>query len=190
MEIENKLRECFKTAERNEKEGIKHKGLLARSPNQEEAEGYIDKSKRELELCRLYKEKGFDYKLPEEWFYILYYCAIAILAKFGVESRSQKWTALFLEYVKEKGIIDYDNEFIERITVHIKKGEESDVDKREEARYSHLIKIESVEKEYDETTQLCKKAISQAEEIVFSKEELKTSEILSELGISDSAQNS
>jgi len=37
MEIEEKLRECFKTAERNEKEGIKHKGLLARSPNQEEA---------------------------------------------------------------------------------------------------------------------------------------------------------
>lgn len=180
MEIEDKLRECFKTAERNEKEGIKHKGLLARSPNQEEAKGYIDKSKRELELCRLYKEGGFDYKLPEEWFYILYYCALAILAKFGVESRSQKYTALFLKYVKEKGIIDYNDELIERITVHIKKGEESDVDKREEARYSHLIKMENVEKEYEETTQLCKKAISQCEEIVFSDKEFKVPKELHE----------
>ncbi len=173
MEIEEKLRECFKTAERNEKEGIKHKGLLARSPNPEEAKGYIEKAKKELELCAFYKDKGFDYKLPEEWFYILYYCAIAILSKFGVESRNQRYTALFLKYLKEKGIIEYDYELIERITVHTKKGEESDVDKREEARYSHLIKMENVEKEYDLMTEVCKKAIEQCEEIVFSNKEFK-----------------
>ncbi|MEK6927553.1 MAG: hypothetical protein AABX11_03910 [Nanoarchaeota archaeon] len=173
MKIEQELKDCFRTAEKNEKAGTKHKGLLARSPNQEEAKGYIEKAKRELELCSLYKEKGFDYKLPEEWFYILYYCAIAILAKFGVESRSQRYTALFLKYVKEKGVIDYDNEFIAMIIVHVKKGEVSHVDKREEARYGHLIKIEGIEKEYEETTQLCKRAIFQAEEIVFSNKEFK-----------------
>jgi len=172
-EIEDKLKECFRTAERNEKEGIKHKGLLARSPNQEEAKGYTEKAKKELELCAFYKDKGFDYKLPEEWFYILYYCAIAILCKFGVESRSQKYTALFLKYVKEKGIIGYDDELIERITVHVKKDEESDVDKREEARYSPLIKMEKVEKEYCSMTEVCKRAISQCEEIVFSASEFK-----------------
>ena len=43
------------------------------------------------------------------------------------------------KYIKEKGVIDYDNEFIEMIIVHVKKGEVSNVDKREEARYSHLI---------------------------------------------------
>ncbi|MFH1710739.1 MAG: hypothetical protein ABH840_00335 [Nanoarchaeota archaeon] len=172
-EIEEKLRECFKSAERNEKEGIKHKGLLVRSHNQEEAKGYIEKAKKELELCAFYKDKGFDYKLPEEWFYIMYYCAIAILSKLGVESRSQKYTALFLKYVKEKGIIDYDDELIERITVHVKQGEESDVDKREEARYSHLIKMENVEKEYDHMTKVCKRAIEQCEEIIFSDKEFK-----------------
>ena len=139
MKIEQELKECFKTAEKNEKAGIKHKGLLVRNFNQEEAKGYIEKAKRELELCSFYKEKGFDYKIPEEWYYILYYCALAILSKFGVESRSQKYTALFLKYIKEKGVIDYDNEFIEMIIVHVKKGEVSNVDKREEARYSHLI---------------------------------------------------
>lgn len=175
-ETAKKLRECFKTAEREEKSGLKHKGLLIRTPNDEEAKGYIEKAKRELELCDLYKDKGFDYKIPEEWFYTLYYCALAILSKFGVESRSQKYTALFLEYVKEKGLIDYDNEFVKRISVYSKKGEESDVDRREEARYSPLIKIEKVRERYGEITMSCKKAISQAEEIIFSDKELKVPE--------------
>ena len=100
MKIEEKLKECFKNAEKAEKSRIKHKGLLLRKPNDKDAREYIKKAKRELELCDFYKEKGFDYKLPEEWFYTLYYCALAILSKFGIESRSQKYTSLFLCYVK------------------------------------------------------------------------------------------
>jgi uncharacterized protein (UPF0332 family) len=171
MKTEKSLQECFQVAERNEKNGIKHKGLLLGNPNNEKAKEYIQKAKRELELCDLYKEKGFEYKIPEEWFYTLYYCALAILSKFGVESRSQRYTALFLDYIKQKGLIEYDTLFIERIMVHAKKGEESDVDKREDARYSSSIKIEKVAVIYEETTMLCKKAISQCEEIVFSNRE-------------------
>lgn len=172
-EIEKQLRECFKAAQKDEKEGIKHKGLFLKEPDKEEAKSYIEKAKRELSLCSFYKEKEFDYKLLEEWFYILYYCALAILSKFGVETRSQRYTTLFLKYVKDKELIEYDNEFIERIMVHKKKGEESDVDKREEARYSSEIKIEKIEEQYDSMTNLCKKAIFQAEEIVYSDKELK-----------------
>ena len=172
-ELEKTLKECFKKAEQDEKNGIKHKGLLIKNPNKEEAKEYLEKAKRELELCDFYKEKGFDYKIPEEWFYTLYYCALAILSKFGVESRSQKYTALFLEYVKQKGLIEYDDEFIRRITVYSKKGEESDVDKREEARYSSAIKINTVEERYEEVNMLCKKAISQAGDIVFLDQQFK-----------------
>ena len=175
-EIKDKLKECFKLSEQQEKSGIKHKGLLIKIPNQKEAEGYIEKSKRELELCSIYKERGFDYKLPEEWFYILYYCALAILAKFWIETRSQKYTALFLEYARQKEIIDYEEELIQRITVNIKKEEVSDIDKREEARYSSLIKLEKIEEEYEKTMQLCRSAISQAEEIIFSNKEFKIPE--------------
>jgi len=169
-ELEKTLKECIKNAKRDEKNGIKHKGLLIKNPNEEEAREYLEKAKRELELCDFYREKGFDYKIPEEWFYTLYYCALAILSKFGIETRSQKYTALFLEYVKLKGLIEYDNDFIKRITVYLKKGEESDVDKREEARYSSAIKIESVNERYEEVNNLCKKAISQAGDIVFSNQ--------------------
>jgi len=177
MTLEN-LRACFASALRDEKKGKKHKGLLAIKPSLKEAEEYITKAKKNLELCKLYKEQGFDYKLPEEWFYTLYYCALAILSKFGVESRNQRCTALFLEYVKDKSIVAYDDDFIKRIMVYREKGEKSDVDEREKARYSSSIEIKEIEQNYDKMMVICKKAISQCKDIVFSEETFKVPEEL------------
>lgn len=162
------VKECFANALKEEQKGKKHKGLLVVSPDDEQSKQYLIKAKMDLELCNLYRQKGFDYKIPEEWFYTLYYCALAILAKFGVESRSQRCTALFLGYIKDKGLIDYDMDFINRITVHKMREEKSNVDDREEARYSSLIKMKEVEEQYNEMTGVCKKAISQCEEIIYS----------------------
>ena len=67
--------------------------------NDKKAEEYVQKAKTNLNTCELYRENGLDYKIPEEWFYTMYYCALAILSKFGVESRSQKCTALFQSWV-------------------------------------------------------------------------------------------
>lgn len=171
--IQEKVSECFAAAEEDEQKGRKHKGLLFTKPNQEEAKGFIAKAKQNLELCQFFKEKGFEYKIPEEWFYTLYYCALAILAMFGVESRSQRCTGLFLSYVKSKRLIEYDDEFIERIQVYKQKEKLSDVDEREKGRYSTLIHMKEVLREYDEMMALCRKAISQSEEIVFSEKSLK-----------------
>ena len=92
---------------------------------------------------------------------LTYYCALAILAKFGVESRSQRCTAAFLRYAKDNGLIGYDDEFIDRITVYSAKEEKSDVDERETARYGSSISNEEVEAKYDYMADICKKAISQ-----------------------------
>jgi len=162
------VKDCFASALRDEIKGRKHKGLLLIKPNRKEAEEYVLKAKKNLELCKFYKEKGFDYKLPEEWFYTIYYCALAILSRFGVESRSQRCTALFLKYVKENRIIEYGDEFIQRIMVYKEKEEKSDVDEREKSRYSPIIRIKEVTQSYDNMMDVCKKAISQCEEIVFS----------------------
>ena len=64
--------------------------------------------------------------------------------------------------------INYDDEFIQRITVHKEKEEKSDVDKREDARYSSSIEISEVDQNFDKMMGKCKEAISQCEEIVFS----------------------
>ena len=106
-DLAKKLRDCFKDAEKDEKEGKKHKGLLVVEPNDKYAREYIQKAKDSLDWCNVYKQKGADYKIPEEWFYTLYYCGLAFFAKLGVESRSQKYTAMFLEYLQSKGVINY-----------------------------------------------------------------------------------
>jgi len=171
--MSSELKDCFRSALRDEEKGKKHKGLLIIKPDNKSAENYIQKAKLNLELCDFYKQKGFDYKIPEEWFYTLYYCALAILSKFGIESRSQKCTAYFLRYAKDNNLIDYDDEFIDRIMVYREKGEKSDVDERENARYSSSIISKEIESKYEKMTFICKEAISQAEEIVFSSKELK-----------------
>jgi len=174
----DKTKECFSSAKKSEDKGRKHKGLLIVKPNNKEAEQYIIKAKTNLKTCELFKEKRLDYKIPEEWFYTMYYCALAILIKFGIESRSQKCTALFLRYAKEKGLINYDDEFIDRITVYSEKEEKSDVDLREDARYRASIHSEDIIERYDFMMDVCKRGISQAEEIVFSDKNFKVPEEL------------
>jgi len=164
-----KVQECFDVAEKDEQKGRKHKGLLFTKPDRKEAQEFIRKAKKNLELSGFFRDKGFDYKIPEEWFYTLYYCALAILAMFGIESRSQRCTALFIRYVKKKSLIEHDDEFIERIQVYKKQEETSDVDAREKGRYSSLIQMKEVLQQYDEMTTMCKRAISQCEGIVFSQ---------------------
>lgn len=178
MNIEKEVKECFQSAARDEKKGKKHKGLLFTKPNVDAAKEFIAKANQNLEYCEIYLQKGSDYKIPEEWYYSLYYSALAILSKFGVESRSQRCTAFFLRYVKDKGLIEYDDEFINRIMVYKEKEKKSDVDDREEARYSSWIKSEEVRSKYDMMMVLCKKAIAQAKEIVFSSKPLKFPEEL------------
>lgn len=174
----DEIKECFSSAKKAEEKGRKHKGLLIVKPDDKKAEQYIAKAKTNLRLCGLFKEKRLDYKIPEEWFYTQYYCALAILAKFGIESRSQKCTALFLRFVKDKGLIDYDDEFIDRIMVYSEKEEKTDVDLREEARYSASVHSEGIMEKYDFMVDICKRCISQAEEIVYSDKEFKVPEDL------------
>jgi len=183
------VKECFTGAKKDDVKGMKHRGLRITKPNQLLAEEYINKAKKNLEFCEVCKAHGMDYKLPEEWFYILYYCALSILSKFGIDGRNQRCTATFLRYIKDKWLIEYDSELIERITVHREKEKKSDVDKRELARYSSLIKIPEIEQDYDKMMDVCKRAASQSEEIVFSEKEFAISKILSELGIFDSLKN-
>src|SRR3989344_1851754 len=148
MDVNIKVKDCFANARKDDNKRKKHKGLLIAERDDRKATEYMQKAKLNLKICKFYKDNRLDYKLPEEWFYTMYYCALAILAKFGVESRSQRCTALFLRYSKDKGLIDYDDEFIDRITVHSDKEDRSDVDERENARYKPSIRNDNIIQEY------------------------------------------
>jgi len=157
MTTKPKVFECFSLAKKDEEKGKKHKGLLFVGKYNKKAEEYVQKAKVNLQLCELYKKQRMDYKIPEEWFYSQYYCALAILAKFGVESRSQKCTALFLRYVKDKGLIDYDGKFIDRIMVYKEKEEKTDVDEREDARYGSAVQSEEIIGKYEFMMDVCRR---------------------------------
>ena len=58
---------------------------------------------------------------------------------------------------------------MERITVYREKDEKLYVDQREFSRYCSSIKSEEVESNYQRMNVLCKSAISECEEIVYSK---------------------
>ncbi|MBI2672036.1 hypothetical protein HYX16_03830 [Candidatus Woesearchaeota archaeon] len=177
MTIKPGIFECFSLARKDEEKGKKHKGLLFVGKDDKKAEKYIQKAKINLQLCEVYKKQRMDYKIPEEWFYSQYYCALAILAKFGVESRSQKCTALFLRYVKDKRLINYD-EFIDRIMVYKEKEEKTDVDEREDARYGSSVQSEEIIGKYEFMMDVCRRCISACEEIVFSDKEFNVPEEL------------
>ena len=173
MSVLKQVKNCFINAKKDEEKGKKHKGLLVAEPNHEQALDYIKKAKENLEWCEKYKKEGADYKLPEEWFYTIYYCALAILSEFGIESRNQKCTALFLRCVKDANLITLDDDFIDRITVHSDIEKKTDVDEREEARYGSKVKDSEIVEKYDVMMERCKTCIAQTEELVFSKREFK-----------------
>ncbi len=181
MAARHRVTRCFSDARKDEDKGKKHKGLLFTGIDERKAEEYVQKAKMNLELCELYKKRRLDYKIPEEWFYTLYYCALAILAKFGVESRSQRCTALFLRYVKENSLITYDEDFIDRITVYREKSARSDIDERENARYSSSVRSEEVIHRYHQMTDVCRRCISKCEEIIYSNKRFALPKELREL---------
>ncbi len=57
--------------------------------------------------------------------------------------------------------------FMIRIMVFKEKEKESDVDEREKARYGPSVKREEAVQQYDRMMDICRNAISQAEEIIF-----------------------
>ena len=77
--MSEKINECFETAKKEEEKGKKHKGLLIVEPSKEKAKEYLNKARDSLKFCEMYKQAGSDYKIPEEWFYSLYYGDLAIL---------------------------------------------------------------------------------------------------------------
>lgn len=165
------LNDCFVTAKKIDDKGKKHKGLLLVKTDQNVAQAYLEKARVNLMLCDDFKEKRIDYMIEEAWYYTRYYCALAILSKFGVQTRSQRCTALFLRYVKEKGLIVLSDDFIDQITVHADKEETSAVDEREEARYGASVQSEETMQKYDSMMDVCKNYISETEEIVYSDTE-------------------
>ncbi len=159
---EKEIEDCKKDGKRP-----KHRGLLKINPNVEEAKEHVKKAEHNLDAALNFVKTGFSDWSASAFFYSMYHCFLAIAAKFGYESSNQTCTIALIEYLKEEGKINIDEEFIEmfKYKENETEKEESAIEIREDYTYSAKI---SVNKEkINDLTQKCRNLIDTTRKIVF-----------------------
>ena len=140
--IENKLRWCIKKAE---KEGVKHRGLKKVEPDIEKANSHISKAQHNLKVMIYLIEGNFLDWAVSASFYSMYHCLLAILAKFGYESRNQECTLTAVEHLINNKMIEIDINWLKKIAAFdIEQKEEKDIlTLREDFQYGTITVLEN-----------------------------------------------
>src|SRR3989344_3855551 len=99
INAENKLKWCLKKAEN---EGRKHRGLHKTQPDVQKTKDHIKKAEHNLSVMTYLIQKGFNDWAINASFYTHYHCLLAILQKFGYESRNQECTFAAIEHLIEQ----------------------------------------------------------------------------------------
>ncbi len=94
MQLKNKLNKCFKEGERG---GERHKGLKKIGLNEDLIDEHLKKAGHNLKAVIEFKNIGYSDWSASASFYALYHCLLALLLKFGYQSRNQTCTFAFVE---------------------------------------------------------------------------------------------
>ncbi len=100
-QIDNKVKWCLNKAEKELKEGTKHRGLVKIKPNIETAKRHFEKAEHNLRALNYFEKGGFADWSFSAGFYSIYHCFLAIIAKFSYESINQECTIALVEQLKE-----------------------------------------------------------------------------------------
>ncbi len=149
----NKLKYCINKAKT---EGVKHRGIRVVEHDMVRAGKHIAKAQHNLKVM-LYLIKGnmLDWAISAS-FYSMYHCCLAILAKFGYESRNQDCTFAAIEVLIEEKKINLPIEKLRRISLPDRRETlDSDevIELREDAQYGTetVFDIERIKTLRDET---------------------------------------
>ncbi|MDP1694072.1 MAG: hypothetical protein Q8L34_00870, partial [Candidatus Woesearchaeota archaeon] len=111
------------------------------------------------------KKGGYSDVSATTIFFSLYHSLLAIIAKFGYESRNQECTFAVVYSLIEDGKIDFDKETLNGIaSMEPKEEKETSVEVRE--RFQYGTEFEMEEKLYNDLVKLAKEVLSKAREIV------------------------
>ena len=158
----NKLEWCLKKA--GKESGGKHRGLIKIDPDLEVARDHVQKAERNLRVTFYLEQGGFTDWCSSSLFYVIYHCFLAILSKYGYESRNQECTFAVIQVLMEDGMIDLKKEDVESVTM-LEVGEnESAVSLREKYQYSTQISLGK--EEYSKLLTLAKTILDKTKEIV------------------------
>lgn len=100
MSVKDKLDKCFKEGKIG---GERHKGLRKIESNKELVDKHLEKAAHNLNAITDFKNTGYSDWSASASFYALYHCLLALIVKFGYQSRNQSCTFAFVEDLINKG---------------------------------------------------------------------------------------
>jgi len=163
----NKMRWCLNKAQKELQKGKKHRGLVRTEPNKEKAREHIVKAEHNLKVTLYLREGGYTDWCSSSLFYAIYHCFLAILAKFGYESRNQECTFAVIDALIEDRKITIEKGDLEKIAslnIEGAREESTVVRMREEYQYSTKVSLE--DNKYRYLLHLAKKVLDHTKEII------------------------
>ncbi|MEK6935727.1 MAG: HEPN domain-containing protein [Nanoarchaeota archaeon] len=168
MSKKNKLDWCLEKAQIELKEGKKHRGLVKKPQDINEARKHILKAEHNLSAISYFNKGGFSDWSMSAVFYCIYHCFLGIASKFGYESRNQECTIALIKYLKEQKEIDIEDIFIDALQSYNKEQrfESNIIEKRELYTYGTTISADNKE-EIEKNIKLCQDCLNQTRNIIF-----------------------
>ena len=165
----NKVQWCINKANKELADKGMHRGLVRQETDQKTAVLHIAKAQHNLDAALFFQKNNYSDWSASAFFYCLYHCFLAILRKFGYQSRNQECTIAAVEMLKGQGEISIDSRFIAALRVSQAKEDEGNmIQIRESFQYGTDIEFQKKE-QIEELTLLCKEAIEAASRIIFAK---------------------
>ena len=156
---------CLSKAKKEIAEGKKHRGLVKVQPDSSLAKAFLEKAEHNLEVFQHNQKKGYYDWCINMGFYCMYHCCLAIITKFGYESRNQECTLALVEsLIADKKLEEDFRAYIEAIKSSNNEGEEKILNMREKYQYTPIIKID--EQKVQELLKLCQDMIKDTKGVV------------------------
>jgi len=142
---ENKVNWCLKKAERESEKGDKHRGLKIIKPDLELVNAHIKKAEHNIKAITDFKRFGYSDWSASAAFYSIYHCFLAIITKFGFESRNQECTFALVYHLIETDKIKLDKKLVEQVQAfdtEEKHESSSIIEVRESEQYGVKLSLE------------------------------------------------
>lgn len=166
-QAENKIKWCLKKAEKEINYRRKHRGLVKIKPNSKIIESHIKKSEHNLNAIIDFNKIGYSDWSASAAFYSIYHCFLALINKFGYESRNQECTFALIYHLIEKQKINLDKELIKELhEINPEENHESEtiIEIREIEQYGVRLSLE--DEKYNRMLNTAKIILNQAKRIV------------------------
>lgn len=162
----NKVEWCLKKAERELKESDTHRGLVKVNPNKERAKEHLNKADHYLNATIYLKQGNYSDICTSTLFYAMYHCLLAIVSKFGYESRNQECTFALINSLIEDGKIDFDKNMLDRISSLDKRKSKEQTTVKVREQYQYGTRLTLKENLYNELLELAKNIIAKTKIII------------------------